>query len=81
MSRSHLAFKHAVLESGAVMKIKLIKRNLCIEILYMFDGCVIYKGLGYDCGSQVKGSAAQLSEPTGQDTPGLFWSGSASHLL
>ena len=37
MSRSHLVSKYAVLESGTVMKMKVIKRNMCIEILCMFE--------------------------------------------
>lgn len=37
MSRRRLVSKYAVLESGTVMKMKVIKRNMCIEILSMFE--------------------------------------------
>lgn len=36
----------------------------------MFDVCIIYRDLGCDCWSQVKGTLAQLSVLTGQVTLG-----------
>lgn len=41
MSRSHLVFQYAVLEAGTVINIKLLKRNLCMEIFGMFEDCII----------------------------------------